>query len=374
MNLLKREVDNSESNILGYRKYQYELIPDFFNICFQYMETMGFKFDRSQIKYDIIDDYAYYSQNHYSVKVVKIYLQKTDPTPFLHITIPTLLHDTFFKMNGCFYVPAFYVADFPITIKKNSYKVESLFKPLTIYSKDGRIIFLGSNIPVSRFLRLYYPDAEVRDIVSDTFNTGYIEEDFDTVRRNIASIIGTSDNLTDITTRIDDLFFDNWTRELYQTCYKLENPSIKNILDLIIKRKVKRNSFIDLDHKRIVFIEWLMKPLFEAVSKAVNGLVAGTQPKNINIEVGAITNHFFSKTGLGRNFFYDTTNGFSSLLAMKASFKNPGGKSELPAEVSNIHKSHKGRVCPVTISNAAPGQVVSLVPNQNINLKFGIFQ
>jgi hypothetical protein len=372
MNLLKREVKGS--NILDYRSYQYELIPEFFRVCFQYMETMGFKFDWSKLEYNIIDDYAYYSQNHYSVKVVKIHLKKNDNTPFIHITVPKLLNDTFFKMNGCHYVPAFYITDMPITIKKNSYKIESLFKPLTIYSKDGRIIFLGSNIPVSRFLRLYYKDDVVKDIVNDVFNTSYVEEDFSVSKGNMANIIGTSDDLNDIVKRIDDLFFDDWTRELYQTCYKLEKPSMKGVLDLIINGDVQKTSFIDLNSKRLIFIEWLLKPLFESVSKAVNGLVTGVQPKNINIEVGALTNHFFSKRGLQRNFFYDTTNGFSSLLAMKASFKNPSGQSELPAEVSNIHESHKGRVCPVTISNAAPGQVVSLVPNQNINLKFGIFQ
>ena len=58
----------------------------------------------------------------------------------------------------------------------------------------------------------------------------------------------------------------------------------------------------------------------------------------------------------------------------KATFDNPYGSGELPKEVSSIHWTHKGRICPNSISNKKSGRDIFLVPNQNIDLDYGIFK
>ncbi len=77
--------------------------------------------------------------------------------------------------------------------------------------------------------------------------------------------------------------------------------------------------------------------------------------------------------GLSGNNLYSVVNGFSGLLSLKGSFENPKSQSELPRSISNIHQNYKGKICPVTISNKSPGVVSSLVPDQKIDLRYGLF-
>jgi hypothetical protein len=72
--------------------------------------------------------------------------------------------------------------------------------------------------------------------------------------------------------------------------------------------------------------------------------------------------------------FYGIVNGYSGLLDLKATFKNPNSQNELPSEVSSIHPSYKHKIDIISISNTQPGRVISLVPQQNLkSLKYGLF-
>jgi len=122
----------------------------------------------------------------------------------------------------------------------------------------------------------------------------------------------------------------------------------------------------------LVFIEHFMKGMFKRVSSSAKSLLNKKQIRSLHFPKNGFSKHFH--TELDGQTFYDTVNGFCSIISHKATFKNPAAKSKLPKSVSELHDSHKCRICSNTIGNTKPGQMVSLVPDQDIDLRFGIFE
>lgn len=381
MNLLKRPIHKS-SDLLDFRKYQYSLISELIGVCFEYASRFGLKY--KTINIEILSDDAYFSQAHYAFDKLRIKLDD-NTNNFLELDIPTLIDDCFFKLKGVYYVPLIYILDEPITFKKNSIKINSLFKPITLYTQDNRMIIDGNNIPISRFLRLYESDENTIKEVCSLFKTQYICESQDESIAKIAKLINSADDLDEIKQFIENIFFDKWTKGLYTAYYKKENMTMLDIFEIIMKRCYLEEpiEFNNLEHKRLVFIELLLDPLFKAINQLVINLKRDKVYNQINLKSNAIIQHFYASgnmgvglqkknKGLSGNNLYSVVNGFSGLLSLKGSFENPKSQSELPRSISNIHHNYKGKICPVTISNKSPGVVSSLVPDQKIDLRYGL--
>lgn len=381
MNLLTRPIHKT-SDLMEYRAAQYSLIPEFIDICFNYANRFGLTYEKINI--EILNDDAYHSAGHYSFDKLRIRLDDSKIN-FLELDIPKLINDTFFKLKGVYYIPLIYVLDEPITFKRNSIKIYSLFKPITLYTDDNRMILDGHNIPISRFLRIYESDEGVIKELCTLFKTQYIAESRDTSIKNIARIIESVEDIDVIQSYIEDIFFDKWTKELYSAYYKRENISMLDIFEIIMARLYSTESieFNDLRYKRLIFIELLLDPLFKAFNKLMMKLQDSSSVTQVPIKANAIIQHFYysgnsgignqKSPGLSGNNLYSVVNGFSGVLGLKASLENPKSQSELPRSVSSIHETYKGKICPVTISNKTPGVVSSLVPDQRIDLRYGLF-
>lgn len=377
MNLLKRQLDNSQNSILLYREYQYSLVSYLFKLSFNYLRTLGLDFDPSGYTESISKDTTYHTGNYFATNQYKIKLDPNNKDWFLNLTIPDLLDGQFFQLNGALYVPGFFITDSPVIVKKRSILCYSLFNSLTLFTDDNRAIFLGNNIPISRFLNIFLDKDEVELACSKDFlNCENLKENKQVSIAHISTIIGvTNPDLDIVIKKINDIFFDEWTLNLYKEFYNLEymdiNILIREILfDSILDRD--NRSFIDLHYKRLVFIEYLLNPFFRAISVASKYTLIGQQPYKLNLNIGDIIKYFFIR--LDKFNFYGIVNGFSGLLDLKATFKTPNASNELPIEVSSIHSSYRGKIDVVSISNTDPGKVVNLVPDQNLrSLKYGIF-
>lgn len=370
---------------MKYREFQYNMIEEFIYICFKYAMRFGFTYDSFEFK--ILDDTSYHSSTHFSFDKLRIKLNGSDVN-FLELDIPKLLHGTFFKLKGVYYVPLIYIFDEPLTFKKESLKMYSLFKPISMYFKDNRITFDSHNIPISRFLRIYENDNNViKEICEDIFNTQYIHESFDESIEKMAATFKCENDPNYIISYLDNIFFDDWTKELYEVYYNIQDVSIINLMDIIISRKYNNQTFEfnDLNYKRLMFIELLLDPLFKSMGSFIYKLKNNLNTNQIPIKTNAIITHFYASKesgigsknksgGLSGNTVYSIVNGYSGLTSSKASFKNPKSQSDIPKSVSSIHESHKNKICPVTISNKSPGVLASLIPNQKINLRYGIFE
>lgn len=370
MNLLKRKIDYDTTNILDFRQYQYDIIPDFLYICFKYLENNGFHFKWEDISFSSINDMTYESQNQYAIKT---FIVNMNNKKFLTINMPRLINGTFFKLNGSLYIPTIRIIDYPITIKKNSIMISSLFTPITIYHKDSRVIILRNNVNISQFLRLFYSKDEVEHICLNIFSSKYSVENLDTVIRLFSKFLNCNNDHKTVLDKLDKLFFDEWTAELYKQCYNLQDPiTLKDVLDICIKNEEK--SIIDLNYKRLVFLEHLMYPLVSRITKFVKLIMTGKTYLKFPLDCVSIIDYFFSSEGLQSNFFYDIDNGYNGLLSLKASFKSPGGDKAMPADIRTIHPTFRNKICPITVSNKNTGEVVSLIPNQIVDLKYGLFK
>lgn len=386
MNLIKKKIFISEDSIINFRERQYEHIEYLLNNCLDYLEQFGLEKDKLII--NTYDDNNYKSPNHFSLKKIRITVKEEKTNQFfLETDIPKLIHGNFYKLRGVYYVPQLYIIDEPIVLKKNSIKLSSLFKSITIFFDENRVIFCGMNIPVSRFFRIFIDNEDIVRNICDIYDCNYFKEP----RINSIRIVS-KDLLTfpiedeeKLPILLNNLFFDEWTRDLYRTYYNLDHPDLEQILVLATHRK-KNNVkplFNDLNYKRIVFIEMILDPLFKAVSIVATELLKGKKISDIKLKKSIIIDHFYASSensikkktkGLCGNTLYNIINGYSGILSLKASFKNPKGSSELPKEVHDVHASHKNRICPITISDSDPGVTVSLIPNQRIDAKFGILK
>lgn len=382
MNLLSRPICEPV-DLMKYRLHQYQLIPEFIDICFEYASRFGLYYEGREI--EILTDNSYHHTNHYSFDKYRIKL-KGQSHNFLELDIPQLIDDTFFKLKGVYYIPLIYILDEPIAFKKNSIKITSLFKPITLYTNDNRMIIDGNNIPISRFLRIYESDENLIEDLCVGFKTQYVRESQDESVAKLANTLSLVNDIDVIHSYIEDVFFDKWTKELYSAYYNKSDVSMMTIFEIILSRIYSDEviEFNNLNYKRLVFIELLLDPLFKAFNGLVKKLQHDEYVKEVPIKANSIIQHFYSSgnngigsnksvRGLSGNNLYSIINGYSGLLGLKASLKNPKSQSELPRSVSSVNPTYKNKICPVTISNKDPGVVSSLVPNQKIDLRYGLF-
>ena len=143
------------------------------------------------------------------------------------------------------------------------------------------------------------------------------------------------------------------------------------IFCIIVKEKINEEipEYIDLDYKRLVFVELLLSPLFKRIGNIAAQAARGFYPDEVKIDHLQILKHFLTSPdkkkkgseGMSGNYLYDTVNLMSGMLMHKVSMINPGSKNP-PSTISDTHISHYKRVCPISVSNQKPGEVVSILP------------
>ena len=375
MNLLPRTLE-SRPNILDFREYQYKLIPEILRLSFDYLQRLGFNFNPMEYKEEITPDISYKSKNHFATQIYKIKVNDAAKDWFLHLSLPILIEGQFFKLNGALYVPGYWITDSPVTVKKKSTLCYSLFNPMTFYGDDNRVIFLGHNIPMCRFLRLFLNEEEIKWMVSaENLNAKYVKEPYSYSMTKLGELVGNISDPDLIKQKFNQIFFDSWTEGLYKEFYNVPEINLDLLFNLLVAGLAEKEtkSFIYLRHKRLVFIEFFLIPYLKSISCASKYIINGQKPYKLSINIGDIIKHFFTK--MDKFNFYGIVNGFGgSLLDLKATFKNPNSVGELPNEVSSIHPSYKHKIDLVSISNTDPGKVVSLVPDQHLkSLRYGIF-
>jgi hypothetical protein len=333
--------------------------------------------DDNCIHIDEVSNYK--SIGHFAQFALKVNIHSK--RNFIYLNIPDLIYDTFFILNDSKYVPLYYISDEPIILKEKSIKLSSLFQSITIFFGNNRVIFMGHNISINKFFYLImydWNDTVLKDNIITELKLNFNGLNIIDIVKFFSTKLNCGRSIKDIKYCITRLFFDKWTEELYEKFYKIDKPNIDDIVTLALKKLInkQKRSFIDLRYKRLTFIEPLFNPLFKNISKVVQSLIEGNpQPNCVTSDFGMIGKHFFNQdSGLNGNLLYDTVNGYSSILAHRASFKHPFGEGKLPPEVSSIHWTHKGRICTISVANKDPGVTVSLVPDQEIDLRYGIFK
>ena len=314
----------------------------------------------------------------YSLKKIIINIEdpedRTQEKQFMSFTVPVLIKDNFFYLNGSYYTPALYILDKPIIYKKNSIKLYSLLNSITLFFKVGntRAIFGGRNIPIEYFLQWYLTDDfySYLEKIEEKFKINNTRRSRCILTQFFSDFFNCKEDDEVIDQRIDDLFFDEYTRELYKKAYG-SYMSFKDLLQYSIKHYLDDDpiNFVDLNEKRLVFNEMMLTPFFRRIGDVAFNIVKGQTVSAVSFSENEVIKYFMMD--MKHQYFYDLVNFYSGIQVMKASFINPNMSSP-PREISSVHPSHFGRICPITISAKKPGESISFVPSVRVD-NYGLF-
>jgi hypothetical protein len=387
VNLLqeRRKIERP-TNVLtvdNFREYQYRLLPYFCDVMVNYLSKQNNNYLKltSKTVQEMIHYLGIYNSQ---VTEMTAFTETLDVDgnygenkQLFKVYLPTLIDENFFFLNGNLYVPALYVVDLPIVLKKKSMKLFSLFNSITLYMKEDIAIFTGTTIPLSYFIQLFIDNQEDLILYGEFISKFKLNHDqHDDV--NIITYFSTKfkqfTTKADIINYLENLFFDDYTVSMYKSCYPdLEGTNIKSILKKAMEIMIDGNmpNFVDLTKKRIVFTEMILRPLLDKFSKLATIVSRGNKTNTIDIHLHSIIKYFLTtpdggvgdkeRKGLSGNHLYKDASLYSGILQNKISMVPPGVE-KAPKEVQSIHRSHYGKICPISISSQKPGHVVSVIP------------
>jgi len=305
---------------------------------------------------------------------------------FLKLYVPTLIDGNYYYLNGNYYTPGFFLIDYPITIKKQSSIITTLFNSITFYYKQNIVIVTKKNIPIAPFIQLFIDKTNQNEINLYNEFCKFTEIDVDDISDDnliqlFSSKFKTNKTIPDIIKKLESIILDDYSKELYLKCYPdLQTPTLKNIilknLQLTLDGPI---SFINFDFKRLIFLESILKPYFTRISTLSIDTSKGGVKSNLVMDELSVLKYFLSSVktknnqnnGLSGQFRVDSTSLYG-LLIPKTSLITPNMNMP-PSEITNVHPSSFHKACPITISNQSPGEAISLVPEVEFDA-FGIFK
>lgn len=369
--------NSDDPNIIlfnDFRKSQYENLEYFVNLCVDYISKQHNKY-LNRVETTINEEIKYEDIFGYLLDRVQVKIKDTTkPTGkkvFISFLVPRLIDNSFYYLNGSYYSPTIYILDKPISIKKNSIKIYGLFNSITIFTKDKRAIFAGHNIPINYFLQLFIDDDDVNSEFLSPFGLTYSKVQDDVLYKYFSSKFHCDPELDAIKTKINNLFLDDYTKQLYASCYNINDPNISNILlySFNLNKQEEKPSFVDLRHKRLVFMELILRPVFKRCADIALRASNGFLTDEIQSDSEEVIKFFTTK--LKNKFLYDIVNLFSGITTHKVSFMNPGSDNA-PGEIAALHDTHFGIIDPVNLSAQNPGETTCIVPGIKIH-KMGLF-
>lgn len=384
MNLLTKKSEVTDSDyftVSNFRSAQYTLLNYFMNLCVEYISKQNKNYLKvHNVKIRDITTYNGIHNNLLTQVTVDVTFgsgENVTTKTFLKFFIPTLVNDSFFILNENHFVPTLYILDKPLVIKKKSIKLTSTFNSITIY--DKLITFMGTNIPATYFLDLFLPDSDpelaaLKATFINTFkiNCSYTLSEIDLIIY-FSNLFRCDPDRATIQTFINNIFFDDYAKLLYQCCYNLEEKDINitNLIKLIVNQKnvMDDETFIDLDQKRLVFIEILLWPIFKRIANIAGQAARGFFVNEINMDQMELVKYFYTK--LHNKFIYDNVNAYDTMLQHKAYMLSPNAE-QAPGVVANLHPTHYKKICPTSVSSQSPGETIYIVAETKFDI-FGRF-
>lgn len=382
MNLLTQKVETNESDyftISNFRSTQYSLIDYFMNLSVEYIAKQNKNY--LNVKKVTIRDIPTYNGIHHNaltqVTVDITVLNQADSTkPFINFFIPTLIDDCFFILNGNYFIPTLYILDRPIVIKKNSVKLSSTFNSITIY--DKLVTFMGNNMPIMHFLNIFLDDADpgqadIKQEYIQTFNIPHAQVYKQDLLSYFANLFKCDADRAVIQRHFNDMFFDDYSKLLYSKCYDIEEKDLS--IQTVLKRAIELNrnsdeySFIDLNQKRLVFIEILLWPIFKRIAQVASRATRGFFINEIQMDSMELVKNFY--INLHNRFIYDNVNAYNTMIQHKAYMLSPNAE-RAPGIVANLHQSHYKRICPTSVSSQNPGETIYVIAETEVDA-FGRF-
>ncbi|MEM3452002.1 MAG: hypothetical protein QW835_00045 [Candidatus Hadarchaeum sp.] len=346
-----------ERNIATFRQRQFAKIDDLLIQSINYLSSKldGFleikKFEKNEDRNRVYN--GIYQSELITYRVTTFNCIDGEDQVF-EIVIPKLIDGNYFIIYGIHYVPEVSLVDFPITvIPGRSLRVYGLFNSLIILF-DGRVLVGGESVNLLSFLKFVVRDTRLIDEFMKKFGFRQDELSEENFVNFLEQKFGKKDE-----TLVQDLYgllFDPYTAALYKACYDRDFFSLEELLSFALSLALEDSVY--LKHKRIAWVEMLLRDFFHRI-----GTTAGRLMK------GIYTAFRFKKETILKNLkliHYDSSNLFPASIISRVSRPD----KTLAAELDEIHR---GVICPVTVSSQDVGKVLTVSPEIVVD-DFGVFR
>jgi len=303
-----------------------------------------------------------------------------------NILVPKLIQKNYYLLNNALYVPILMLEKSPIdrvtdeNKKKN--KIYANLNPIYNFTFDfieGFIFFKNKKVDIDIFLRvLYENDEDKLKILEENGLIQFPRKDLvytKEERKKFIKFLGfhketAIDNYT-VDEFIDKFLIFNYYHEMFQDFYGLKG--IKEIIWRIIELYLNDEpiDMADIKNRRVIHVEYLIKPLFESYLRLLYGIVdRKSQNFLITMNPKVILTTGFTQNLHGGNL-YDISLPYPSPLINKVSQDISIIKDgRLPKSWQRNDKSAYGILCPITISASKPAANVVFTTDTQIN-KYG---
>jgi hypothetical protein len=323
------------------------------------------------------------SATHY--QKIQIKQSFEDQSNTISVLVPRLMHDNFFTLNGSQYVPLLFLEKAPIDriLNEEANKNKMFINMNAVYNftfdfQKKTIQFRSKIITLDIFFKIMFKNdheylVELMDL-GLIEGTAYTKEEYKKFVKNFLDFYKWEyflDNDIDIAEWMDEFFLLDYYRDIFEDYYGVRklNDIIKKVVSLYIL-----NEDIDmatLSNRRVVLVEYLIRPLFEIYVRLLYGIV-DKKSQNFfpTINEFAVLTTGFSKM-LHRGQLYDISNPYPLPLINKVSqdiqiIKN----ARLPKSWQRNDKSGYMTLCPISVSPQNMGVNLIFTNSARLN-KFG---
>jgi hypothetical protein len=237
---------------------------------------------------------------------------------------------------------------------------------------------MGNNMPVMYFLNIFLLNTNpVHVIIKQEFIQNFkitpmviSEQDLISYFSNLFKC---EPDRAVIQKHFNDIFFDDYSKLLYKQCYNIEEEdlNIPTLLKIVLElnKNTDLDTFIDLNQKRLVFIEILLWPIFKRIAQTASRASRGFSVNEIIMDQFELVKNFY--INLHNKFIYDNVNAYDTMLQHKAYMLSPNAE-QAPSMIANLHPTHYRRICPTSVSSQNPGETIYIIADAKIDA-FGQF-
>lgn len=370
--------ESSWLTIKDFRNADFAKIPDLLENMYQNIKKIEPDFNykinfENQSSPYLEDSTTYYKK----VTIEQVY---QDQNNNISVLIPRLIHDNFFVLNGSYYVPLLFLEKAPIDriLNKDANKNKIFINLNAVYNftfdfQKKMVQFRSKLISLDIFLRIMFhndPDylVELLDLELIT-KTSYTQDEYKKFTKNFLDFYKWEYfKDLDIASWMDKFFLLDYYREIFNDYYGIDNLNgiIKKVIELYVT-----DTDIDmatLTNRRVVLMEYLIRPLFEIYVRLLYGIVDKKSQNflpTIN-EFAVITTGFNGL--LHRGQLYDISNPYPLPLINKISQDIQIIKQgRLPKSWQRNDDSGFGTICPISVSPQNMGTNLVFTSSAKIN-------
>ncbi len=373
--------DGNWLHVKDFRKEDFAKIPELLKNIYKNIKKID---DRFNYEINIENQSSTYLEDavthHQKVQIKQSFEEQANT---LSVLIPRLMHKNFFTLNGSHYVPLLFLEKAPIdrilNPEANKNKIFINMNAVYNFTLDFHkktIQFRSKVISLEIFLKIMFHNdndylVELMDLglISET---AYTKEEYKKFVKNFLDFYKWEYfNEIDIAAWMDEFFLLDYYRDIFIDYYDINNLNdiIKKVVELYVTGE--EIDMATLSNRRLVLVEYLIRPLFEVYTRLLYGIVDKKSQNflpTIN-EYAVITSGFNGL--LHRGQLYDISNPYPLPLINKVSQDIQIIKQgRLPKSWQRNDKSGFGVICPISVSPQAMGTNLVFTSTAQVN-KYG---